>query len=125
MIFDTDVLIFAQKGNMKAARLINETEDRKISIITYMELLQGALNNNHRQIIKNFIKDYNFIIFNVNEYIGDRALVYIESYALSYAMVIADALIAATTIETEETLCTANTKHFKFIPNINIRQFRP
>ncbi len=125
MIFDTDVLIFAQKGSIKAAELINNINDRKISIITYMELLQGALNNNHQQIIKKFLKNYNFSIININEHIGNKAASYIELYSLSHSMVLADALIAATAIENSDVLSTANTKHFKFIPDINLEQFHP
>lgn len=125
MIFDTDVLIFAQKGNIRAADMINETEERKISIITYMELLQGALNSNHQQIVRKFLKSYNFIILNINEAIGHRASIYIEAYSLSHSMVLADSLIAATAIENNDTLCTANIKHFKFIPDISIKHFNP
>ncbi|MEI6057001.1 MAG: type II toxin-antitoxin system VapC family toxin [Lentisphaerota bacterium] len=125
MIFDTDVLIFAQKGNIKAAELINETEERKISIITYIELLQGAFNSNHHQIIRKFLKYYDFKILNINEAIGHRASIYIEAYSLSNSMVLADSLIAATAIENNDTLCTANIKHFKFIPDIRITQFNP
>jgi len=43
MIFDTDILIWVQRGNEKAARLIEKTEDRYLSIQSYMELLQGAI----------------------------------------------------------------------------------
>lgn len=125
MIFDTDVLIFVQKGNIKAAEIIDNSEDRKISIITYMELLQCALNNNQQQIIKKFLKDYNFKIININEHVGSRASTYVELYGLSHGMVLADALIASTAIENNDTLCTANVKHFKFIPDINIKQLHP
>lgn len=125
MIFDTDVLIFAQKSDVKAAELINETEERKISIITYIELLQGAFNNSHQQIIRKFLKSYNFKILNVSETIGYRASIYIEAYSLSHSMVLADSLIAATAIENNDILCTANIKHFKFIPDISIKQFNP
>ena len=44
MLFDTDVLIFVQRGNVKAAALIESAEQRYISTQTYMELLQSAKN---------------------------------------------------------------------------------
>jgi len=43
MLFDTDVLIFVQRGNIKAAALIENAEQRCISTQTYMELLQSHL----------------------------------------------------------------------------------
>ena len=42
MIFDTDVLIWAARGDSSAARVIDATANRAISIISLMELLQGA-----------------------------------------------------------------------------------
>jgi len=36
MLFDTDMLIFVQRGNNKAAALVESTEQRYISTQTYM-----------------------------------------------------------------------------------------
>ena len=44
MIFDTDILIFVQRGDEKAANLIEKEKERFISVQTYMELLQNARN---------------------------------------------------------------------------------
>jgi predicted nucleic acid-binding protein len=42
MIFDTDVLIWASRGNERAARAIDAAPDRALAIVSLMELLQGA-----------------------------------------------------------------------------------
>ncbi len=41
MLFDTDILIWIQMGNEKAAELIERDFDRFISVFTYMELLKA------------------------------------------------------------------------------------
>ncbi len=57
MIFDTDILIWVQRGNEKAARLIEEDEDRYLSIQRFMELLQGARNKTQHRYVKSFINN--------------------------------------------------------------------
>jgi len=41
MIIDTDVLIWYMKGNKKAYKVIEMAGDFFISVVTYMELVQG------------------------------------------------------------------------------------
>jgi len=48
MIFDTDIIIWIQRGNKKAGELVDADDDRCISILSYMELLQNA-NNKQQQ----------------------------------------------------------------------------
>ena len=44
MLFDTHVLVWVLRGNAKAAKTMNDAAARAISVVTYMELLQGAQN---------------------------------------------------------------------------------
>ena len=125
MIFDTDVLIFAHRGNTKASDIIVNTDDRQISIITYMELLQGARDKKHLKIILRFIRDFGFEVLNINANIGNRALLYVEIFCLSHKMVMADALIAATAVEYNKKFISANVKHFSFIPELDLCRFYP
>jgi predicted nucleic acid-binding protein len=124
MLFDTDIIIWIQRGNRKAAELVDSDNDRSISIITYMELLQNARNKQQQILIKNFLKDMAFTILPVSENIGHRALVYTEEYSLSNGISADDALIAATAAENNLTLISGNHKHYKAIHELLFKRFQ-
>lgn len=125
MIFDTDVFIWIQRGNRKAAKLVEEETDRQLSLQTYLELLQCAENRRQHELTKRFLKDFGFRVLPLTENIGHRAAVYIETYGLSHGLRAGDALVAATAAESSETLCTGNAKHFKNIPDLVLKPFTP
>ena len=52
MLFDTDVLIWALRGSKKAAKEIDNDENRFISAVNYMELMQGARSRQEQTLIK-------------------------------------------------------------------------
>ena len=124
MIFDTDVLIWIQRGNLKAARLIEITPKRSISIQTSMELLQCAKDKAQQRIIKRFLSDFSFVVLPFTENIGHRALVYVEEYGLSSGMRAGDAIIAATATENELPLCSGNAKHFRSVKELELKIFK-
>ena len=126
MIFDTDIFIWVQRGNKKAARLMEKsTSDRYLSIQTYIELLQGAKNKAQHKYVKDFITSFGFIVLPLSENIGHRASIYIEEYALSSGMRSGDALIAATAVENNMPLVSSNAKHFRVIKDIKLKTFKP
>ncbi len=125
MLFDTDVLIFVQRGNDKAAQWIEDATERSISIQIYMELLQGAKNKEQYLIIKQFLRYFAFETIPLSENIGHRAAIYVEEYALAHAVRAADAIIAATAVEHGLPLTSANAKHFKIIKELDLRIFIP
>lgn len=125
MLFDTDIFIWAQRGNLKAAKLIDQTEDRFISLITYMEFIEGAKNKQQLQLNQSFLKSFNFETLPLTQNIGHRAAIYIEQFALSHSMRSADALIAATATETNLPLATANGKHYKHLSDLTLHILKP
>jgi predicted nucleic acid-binding protein len=125
VIFDTDILIWAQRGNSKAADLITKTDVLQISVFTYMELLQAASNKTQHKIIKDFLKVFNFTLLPLTEQIGHRALIYIEEYSLSHGTQAGDAVIAATAVEQNAELVTSNQKHFRMIKELKLLVFKP
>lgn len=125
MTFDTDVLIWCLRGNPRAAKIINAADSRATSVVSYMELIQGARNRREATLIRSFLKDVGFQTFPLTEAIGHRAVVYIEEYALKAGLMLADALVAGTAVETREPLCTGNGKHFRCITELDLKVFKP
>jgi predicted nucleic acid-binding protein len=125
VLFDTDVFIWAQRGNRKAADLLERASLRAISVQTYLELLQDARNKAEQQIAKSFLADLQFLVLPLTEAIGHRAMVYIEEYGLASGLRAGDALIAATATENNLTLMSGNAKHFKPIRGLRLKIFSP
>ncbi|MBT6637281.1 MAG: type II toxin-antitoxin system VapC family toxin [Candidatus Marinimicrobia bacterium] len=125
MLFDTDILIWVQRGNEKAALLIEKDNDRQLSIQSYMELIQGAKNKSQHKYVKNFISEFEFTVLPLTENIGHRALIYVEEHSLASNMRSGDAIIAATAIENDMTLVSSNAKHFKVINELQLKVFKP
>jgi len=125
MLFDTDVLIEVFRGNAKAARMIDQDADRALSVVGFMELLQGAADKRETRLIKDFLKDCTFTVLPLSENIGHRASIYMEEFGLSSGLRVADALIAATAAENRLPLCTGDLRHFRVIRDLEISAFRP
>ena len=125
MIFDTDIFIWAQRGNEKAVRLFEKEEEKYLSIQTYMELLQNAKNKTQHKCTKDFLTTFGFIVLPLTENIGHRASIYVEEYTLSSSLRAADAIIAATAVENNMTLASSNVKHFRVIKDLQLKAFKP
>jgi predicted nucleic acid-binding protein len=125
VLFDTDVLIWIQRGSRRAAVLVEGEEERCISVLTYMELLQGAKEKRQHNLILDFLRKYNFRILPLSENIGHRAAIYIEEYSLSYGLRAGDAIIASTATENGLTLCTSNARHYRPIKELKLKGFKP
>ncbi len=125
MLYDTDILIWVFRGNARAARLIDEDADRRLSIVSYMELLQGAASQGETRLIKAFLVECAFTVLPLTENIGHRASIYMEEFGLSAGLRVADALIAATAAENHLSLCTGDHRHFRPIRELKLSIFRP
>ena len=125
VIFDTDIFIWVQRGHARAARLIEQEEERMLSVHSYMELLQSAKNKQQHEYTKSFLNDFGFSMLPLTENIGHRAAIYVEQYALSHGLRAGDAVIAATAAESNLVLCSSNAKHFKPIRDLKLKIFRP
>ena len=125
VLIDTDVLIWLFRGQPSARRAIEKVNSIELSAITYMELVQGMRNKEEFRLLRQTIHEHEWEIVPLTENISHRATVYIESYALSHGLQLADALIAASAVESGAALLTANTRHYKVIPEIDLKMYRP
>lgn len=125
MIFDTDIFIWAQRGNEKAAKLMEMSEERHLSIQSFMELLQRAKNKKQHQYTKDFLTSFDFLVLPLTENIGHRASIYVEEYTMASGLRSGDAIIAATAVENNLPLVSSNAKHFKMIKELKLKIFKP
>ena len=112
------------RGNKKAFDLIENLNSFQISVITYMELVQGMRNKNELNELRKALRIWNTKIIYINEDISSKAMFYVEKYSLSHSVEISDALIAATAVSDALPLLTGNDKHYKVISDLEIKIFR-
>ena len=123
VIFDTDVLIWTLRGNAKAVPIIEQDRNRALSVVSAMELMQGVRDKKEMAQLRQFLLDFEMIPLSAE--IGYRACLYMEQHALKVDLAPADALIAATAVERQQPLCTANLKHYRQIAELELEPFRP
>ena len=125
MVIDTDVLIWYMKGNEKAHRAIENSKNFFVSVVTYMELVQGMRNKNELSNFRRALHVWNSEILYISEEISVKAMFFVEQHYLSHSIQLADALIGATAIAYGLPILTGNDKHYKILKDIQIKKFRP
>jgi predicted nucleic acid-binding protein len=83
-----------------------------------MELIVGCRDKTELQTLAKFLA--RFQILKLNEQISAKSVELLNQYRLSHGLLIADALIAATALETDENFITGNQKDFRFISGLKL-----
>lgn len=125
MIIDTDVLIWYLRGNPLAQTFVESHIPFSVSAVTYMELIQGMRDKDEFRKFQKQFKKWKTEVIHIDQEISSRAVFYVQEYSLNQSMKLADALIAATSVQNSEVLATANDRYYRFVPNIEIKKFRP
>lgn len=125
MLIDTDVLIWMTRGHAGAAARLQSLVPWRISAVTYIELVQGCRNKQEMARIKKGLAMCNTEVLPITEAISTKAMELIEQYALSHSLQLGDALIAATALEHQLPVLTANAKHFSSVASLKIERFDP
>ena len=118
-MIDTNILIDASKRVPAAMTFLanqNAIGGLQISVINAMELLIGCRDKAELKRTNHFLSNFTFL--HTTPSISQLALQLVESFSLSHALEIPDALIAATAVENKLPLYTKNLKHFQMIPNL-------
>jgi len=125
MVIDTDVIIWYMKGNQKAYKTIENSKNFFISVVTYMELVQGMRNKKELNNLRKALHDWNSTILYISEEISVKAMFFVEQHYLNHSIQLADALIGATAVAYGLPILTSNDKHYKILKDIQIKKFRP
>ena len=125
LMIDTDVLIWYLRGYEKARAVIEKQESFYISVVTYIEIVQGMRNKRELKLFRSALRNWNAGIAFINEEISSKAMFYVEQYYLSHSLELADSLIAATAVVNGFELLTGNVKHYKAVNGLDVKTFTP
>lgn len=125
MLVDTDVFIWHLRGYPKATLRLDQLSSPILSAITYLELVQGVRNKAEMVAVQKSLAMRQANILPLTPAITARATTLMEELTLSHGLQLADALIAATALEHDLDLLTANTKHYLAISGLRLERFEP
>ncbi len=124
MLVDSDILIWYLRGNSKAFDIIQANQNFKISVVTYIEIVQGLRNKRELDLFRKALRNWNATVLYINEEISVKSMFLIEKYQLSNSLQLADSLIASTAIYHGLELLTGNNKHYKIIDGLELKIFK-
>ncbi len=125
MLIDTDVLIWYLRGSKKAYNIIEGENSFFLSVVTYIELVQGMRNKKELNCLRRSIRNWNAQVLYISEEISSKAMFYVEQHFLSHSLQLSDALIGATSVAYGLPILTGNCKHYQIIKDIQIKKYRP
>lgn len=120
-IIDTDILIDAGRQIPEAIEFLLSREASStlaISSVTQMEMIVGCRNKPEQVHLEKFLR--RFRILSVTSDVSDSAITLLSKYNLSYGLLIADALIAATALVHSSALASKNQRDFRFIDGVDL-----
>lgn len=124
ILVDTDVLVWYLRGNEKAFKIIGNLENFSISVVTYMELVQGMRNKKELNSFRQALHAWSATILYISEEISAKAMFAVEQHFLSHSMQLADVLIGSTAVAHGLPLLTGDDKHYKIMKDVQIKRFR-
>ena len=123
ILVDTDIIIKSFRGNTSVYKELISIKDKfAISVVTALELLNGANNVKQLGSTKKELKAYTIIHFDNN--ISQLSLQLLSKYSLNKKPQLPDLFIAATALRFNLQLYTDNKKHYNFIDGLRFYKER-
>jgi predicted nucleic acid-binding protein len=117
-LLDTTIFIDYFRGRDEAKTYLKNQPQINCSVVTAAELIQGSRNKVEKATHQRFLNKVKIITLTPT--IGELMLDLVKRHTLSHGLEIPDVLIAATALEYQLTLVTANTQHFSFIKTLRL-----
>ncbi len=126
VIFDSDILVWVLRRHLGAIDFVERVPigDRKISAISYLEILQGCRDREELSRLTRHVVTQFSEVLPISEAVSTVAQEIMERFALSPRPDVSDVIIAATALRHGETIATGNLKHFDFVPGLVVKRFR-
>ena len=118
---DTTVLIDHLRGNENAFAFLRQSFP-VVSQVTVAELIQGVKDKQGLKAVEQALKSLELVP--ISGEISGQAISSMKKFFLSHNLRFLDALIAATAVEENLTLVTANVKHFSFIKGLKLEDWK-
>ncbi|MEJ5384415.1 MAG: type II toxin-antitoxin system VapC family toxin [Fimbriimonadales bacterium] len=120
-LIDTDILVDALRGVADAVNFLTLQHAQSViqlSVVSAMELIAGCRNAQELTRLQQFLQQATIIPIDTE--VSWKAHQLMKEFFLSHGLLIPDALIAATALQHELTLCTRNSRHFQMIPELKL-----
>ena len=125
ILVDTDVLVWYMRGNARAAAAIEELAGMALSVVTYIELVQGMRSRRELAALRATLAALDARVLQISELVSAKAMFYVEQHFHAHSLRLVDALIAATGVSAGCPLLTANATHYRPVSDLEVRRFRP
>ena len=127
LIFDSDILVWVLKKHPGAVDLVERVPlaERRVSAISRLELLYGCRDRVELHNLREHFSSKYAEVVPLSEKITASAEHLMDRFVLSRRPDVNDVLIAATALDRDEVLATANRKHFDFVPALKLKLFHP
>jgi len=118
-LIDTNILIDFFRDSSKSIISEELLNDAVISYVTLGELLQGARNNQEKNLIMTICEKAEVNLGSTE--ISQLSIWLTSNYGISHGVGILDAIIAATALQRDLIVLTKNTKHFTCIEGLQVQ----